>query len=67
MEKLSFEQMEEINGGSTYAWVCGGLMGGWGMALSLGVALSGVTVGTSIAITGAWGLASYVICNADSF
>jgi len=60
MKTLDFEQMEQISGGSTYGWVCGGLFTGWGVVLSIGAMTMGPV---GVAVGAGWAGVGYVVCN----
>jgi len=64
VKTLNFEQMEQVEGGSTYSWICGGIFGVWGGVLSY-AAMSIGPVGW--ALTAVWTGIGYVACNAEDF
>ena len=62
MKTLNFEQMEQVNGGSAYGWVCGISMGFWGTVLAAGLTIA--SAGMAGVVVGAvWTGLSVGICN----
>lgn len=64
-KSLSLEQMENLEGGSTYSNVCNGLMLGWGGVLTYGAAAAGVTAGVSLGIALVWGGLTWGLCSLE--
>jgi hypothetical protein len=61
--KLSFEEMERVEGGGAGAGAaCGILMGAWGVVLAYGAAAAVVTAGVSAGIAAVWGGLTVGLC-----
>lgn len=67
MKELSFERMEELQGGWKGGLGCSVLMGGWGVVLTYATATSVVTAGVSVGIAAVWTGLSIGLCGAVAY
>jgi hypothetical protein len=64
MKELSFEKMEELQGGGWGSFGCSVLMGSWGLVLTYGAATAALTAGLSLGIAAVWTGLSIGLCTA---
>ncbi len=64
MKELSFEKMEEVNGGwSTVSFICGSGFAGYGAITTYALALGGVTLGATALVGLGIGLIGAAVCS----
>ncbi|MFO7924660.1 MAG: hypothetical protein R6U58_13310 [Bacteroidales bacterium] len=62
-KKLSFQEMEEIEGGGAASIICGAGFTGYGAIVTWGLAVGGVTAGVGALVGLGIGLVGVVVCS----